>query len=216
AEDSQSLAFVVAMARGACELKHSLGGVPRLHPSACEQVGFSKRAQDPRLVDDGADGGDQLRRLVQERDSFSGSAAGRPSLPQRACHYQAHYLEVLALGAVKAPLQPGKGPRGVAAAKADQPEFALCHGEPVSIVERLGHPQGLVHPRDRRGSSPIRARASPMRTRDITAIEPGIPKRGVWRSPTSVSMPHLNAAIARVYPPRQRYAWPSRNPARAS
>src|SRR5262249_7446741 len=81
--------------------------------------------------------------------------------PHRPCHYQAHYLEVLALGAVKAPLQPGKGPRGVAAAKADQPEFALCHGEPVSIVERLGHPHGLVHPRDRRGNSPISARDSP-------------------------------------------------------
>ena len=55
-----------------------------------------------------------------------------------------------------------------------------------------------------------------MYARDMTAGRPGIPKRSVWRSPTSASTFRLNAAIARGYSPSLRYAWPSRKLARAS
>ena len=64
AEDPQGVSLAVSLPRGARELEHALGSVPRLRQSAGEQVAFTERAQDQRQAGDDPDGGGLLRRLM--------------------------------------------------------------------------------------------------------------------------------------------------------
>ena len=78
AEDPQRVCLAMSRPRGARELEHALGSVPRLRQSAGEQVAFTERAQDPRQDGDEPDGGGLLRRLLQERARLPRSHRRRP------------------------------------------------------------------------------------------------------------------------------------------